>query len=66
LPLKGEKAIANNGNSFIVYMCIEGSFELELDAIKYKYSKGDTILIPAAIGEYKLIGDASILEIYIS
>ena len=33
---------------------------------KYKYKKGDTILIPAAIPGFVLNGKASILEIYIS
>jgi mannose-6-phosphate isomerase len=66
LPLDGEKAITKTGETFTVYMCIEGSFEMEHNKVKYNYKKGDTVLIPAAINEFVLSGKASILEIYIS
>ncbi|AOW08091.1 type I phosphomannose isomerase catalytic subunit [Flavobacterium gilvum] len=66
IPLEGEKAVANSGSSFVVYMCIEGSFELEYDGETHKYIKGDTVLIPAAMKNYDLKGNASVLEIYIS
>ena len=66
IPLENIKAVENSGLSFVVYMCIEGSFELEYDGIIYKYIKGDTVLIPAAMKSYNLKGKASILEIYIS
>jgi mannose-6-phosphate isomerase len=55
-----------NKESFTVYMCVEGSFELILQNEKYNYSIGDTILIPAAMSEFKIKGVASLLEIYIS
>jgi mannose-6-phosphate isomerase len=54
------------GATFTVYMCVEGSFELVLDEQNYLYSKGDTVLIPAALTTFQLSGKASILEIYIS
>jgi mannose-6-phosphate isomerase len=66
IPLENKKEVANSGLSFIVYMCVEGTFELEYDAVKYHYIKGDTVLIPAAMKSYILKGEASILEIYIS
>jgi len=66
LPLEGEKEINKTGNSFTVYMCTEGSFEIEYDKISYSYKKGDTVLIPAAMNTFILSGKASILEIYIS
>ena len=66
IPLENGKAVENSGLSFVVYMCIEGSFELEYDGVVYKYIKGDTVLIPAAMKSYNLKGKASILEIYIS
>jgi mannose-6-phosphate isomerase len=47
-------------------MCVEGSFEVTMDNINYNYKKGDTVLIPAALKNYYLRGNASILEIYIS
>jgi mannose-6-phosphate isomerase len=66
LPLDGEKAMTKTGETFTVYMCIEGSFEMEHNKVKYNYKKGDTVLIPAAMNEFVLSGKASILEIYIS
>ena len=66
IPLEGAKAVENSGLTFVVYMCIEGSFELEYEGAKYQYIKGDTVLIPAAMKSYTLNGKASVLEIYIS
>ena len=66
LPLDGQKTMLKTGNTFTVYMCIEGSFEMEYNKVKYNYKKGDTVLIPAAMNEFTLSGKASILEIYIS
>ena len=66
LPLDGRISVYKSGNSFTVYMCVEGSFELESEGVKYKYMLGDTILIPAALKTLDINGQASILEIYIS
>ena len=66
LPLEGKKIVINSGNSFSVYMCIEGTFEIELENSRFQYKKGDTVLIPAALMTFILSGKASILEIYIS
>ena len=66
IPLTTHLKVNSNGKSFKVYMCVEGSFAIELDGTDYSYQKGDTILIPAALQEYILKGKASILEIYIS
>ena len=66
IPLNGSVEVDKNGSSFIVYMCVEGRFELEHNNIKYQYKKGDTVLIPAALKNFKINGKASILEIYIS
>lgn len=66
LPLSGELDIAKNGTSFTVYMCVEGSFEIVAEGQVYPFSIGDTVLIPAALRNYKLSGKASLLEIYIS
>jgi mannose-6-phosphate isomerase len=66
IPLDGKVAINKSGNSFTVYMCVEGDFELEYDGVKNNYIKGDTVLIPAALKTFVMNGKASILEIYIS
>lgn len=66
IPLEDKVAISKTGETFTVYMCIEGSFEIEYDGFKQSYRKGDTILVPAEINAFILTGKASILEIYIS
>ncbi|KRD07430.1 mannose-6-phosphate isomerase [Flavobacterium sp. Root901] len=66
IPLEDKVAISKSGETFTVYMCIEGSFEIEYEGFKHTYIKGDTVLVPAAINAFNLTGKASILEIYIS
>jgi mannose-6-phosphate isomerase len=66
IPLENKAAVSKSGETFTVYMCIEGSFEIEYDGFKHTYIKGDTVLVPAAINAFILNGKASILEIYIS
>jgi len=66
IPLDGNLAIRNDGKSFKVYMCVEGNFEITMDDFTKTYQKGDTVLIPATVNQFVLVGKASILEIYIS
>ncbi|MNK64756.1 putative mannose-6-phosphate isomerase YvyI [compost metagenome] len=66
LPLENKLEVSKSGETFTVYMCIEGSFEIEYDGFKHTYIKGDTVLVPAAVNAFVLSGKASILEIYIS
>ena len=66
VPLKGTVYANKTGNTFTVYMCIEGDFEIEYEGEKFQYKKGDTVLIPAAMKTFTLKGETSILEIYIS
>jgi mannose-6-phosphate isomerase len=65
IPLDGTEAVTKTGDSFTVYMCVEGKFDLEYNDVIFKYKKGDTILIPAAMTVFAVKGKASILEIYI-
>ena len=66
IPLDGEISVSKSGKTFTVYMCTEGTFELEYNNSKIQYKKGDTVLIPAVMNAFILSGKASILEIYIS
>ncbi|GGF08691.1 type I phosphomannose isomerase catalytic subunit [Flavobacterium limi] len=66
IPLENAIEVSKSGETFTVYMCIEGSFEIEYDGFKQSYKKGDTVLVPAQINAFVLNGNASILEIYIS
>lgn len=66
IPLNGNLNVNKNQNSFTVYMCVDGDFELILNEEKYSYKKGDTVLIPASLTDFQLSGKASLLEICIS
>ena len=66
LPLENKLEVSKSGETFTVYMCIEGSLEIEYDGFIQSYKKGDTVLVPAEITAFILNGNASILEIYIS
>lgn len=66
IPLDGKLEVVRSTDSFTVYMCVDGNFELHWDNGVQSYGKGDTILIPAYLDHYTLEGNASLLEIYIS
>jgi mannose-6-phosphate isomerase len=66
IPLEDKVAVSKSGETFTVYMCIDGRFEIEFDGFKHSYIKGDTVLVPAEVNAFILNGKASILEIYIS
>jgi mannose-6-phosphate isomerase len=51
--------------SYTVLMCTEGSFTINMLHFKAEFKKGDTILIPAIIDSFDIIGEASLLEITI-
>jgi len=53
-------------DSFVVHMCIEGTFEIEINGEKTSVKKGETVLIPAIINEVKLIPDeeTELLEVF--
>lgn len=51
--------------SFTVLMCTEGSFIIIMLHFKAEFKKGDTILIPAIIDGFEIIGEATLLEIAI-
>ena len=53
-------------DSFIVYMCLEGQANIEINGFSEKIEKGETILIPAQLDEIKFnTKTASFLEVYI-
>lgn len=66
VPVDGKITVTKTGETFTVYMCIEGEFAIDFNGQKNNYKKGDTILIPAGLKSYELSGKASLLEIYIS
>lgn len=55
-------------DSFVAYMCLEGSLIIEFEGDKTIVNKGDTILIPASLDEVTLIpeDETKLLEVYVS
>jgi mannose-6-phosphate isomerase len=55
-------------DSFVVYICVEGAFELKWDSGSEKVTKGETVLLPAMIHEIRLepAVEAKILEVFIN
>ncbi len=54
-------------DSFVVYMCLEGTLALQTDGALTPLTKGEVVLIPASIGEVTLIpeiGEVKLLEVY--
>ncbi len=53
-------------DSFVIYMCVDGSFEIECEKENFLVHKGETIVLPATIQKVHLKAtDAKILEVYL-
>ena len=65
LQISGKYNWKKTKESFTVLMCTEGSFTINMLHFKAEFKKGDTILIPAIIDSFDIIGEASLLEITI-
>jgi len=52
-------------DSFVVYMCVEGSGSITIGTNITEFVKGETILIPAIVNEVEIKGSAELLEVYI-
>ncbi len=57
------KAESHLFNSFIIYFCVEGEATVSGGDVKEHIKRGDNILIPAYMGEYKIEGKCTLLEI---
>ncbi len=53
-------------DSFVIFICVEGSLELKYANKLYSLKKGETILLPAAINNVEIItSEAKILEVFL-
>lgn len=50
---------------FYIFTCVEGNGEISFDGGSEKIKYGDSILIPAYLGEYKIRGEVKILKSYV-
>jgi mannose-6-phosphate isomerase len=55
-------------DSFVIYVCVDGSLELSHNYESYSLKKGETILLPASIDTIELKSlskQTKLLEVYI-
>ena len=56
----------NTYDSFIIYMCVDGEVEISSPILNTSISKGETILLPASIKNFKLNSAyGKLLEVYV-
>ena len=59
-------SVKNNHDSFMIYMCVEGSATINVNGNQTEFSKGETVLIPACIKSFSIsTNHAKLLEVYI-
>ncbi len=53
-------------NSFVIYMCVEGEVDIVSEMGKTSITKGDTTLLPYALGDFQLKGEnTKLVEIWV-
>ncbi len=63
--IKGELKEESNLERFYIFYCVEGNGKIESRGYEQEVQVGDAILIPAALGEYKISGNLSMLKTYV-
>lgn len=68
LPVKGRlERDCTNIDSFIIFMCVDGKAEIEVEGYIETIEQGNTVLIPATIKTININAEhAELLEVYIS
>lgn len=59
--LDGERTLEVTEDSFLHLLCTEGEGRLVFDGEEYSFSKGESYLLPAALGKCTFLGCASLL-----
>ncbi|WP_299103262.1 type I phosphomannose isomerase catalytic subunit [uncultured Winogradskyella sp.] len=66
LELNTEVIKQNTLDSFIIYMCVDGEVEIITEDYKEIITKGESLLMPAEITDFKLKADyGKLLEVYV-
>ena len=65
LEVSGKYNWNKKNDAFTVFMCTEGNFSFVYNKFNKKFKKGDTVLIPAVLNGFEIIGNATLLEITI-
>ena len=57
---------ANNYDSFMIYMCVDGEAEIKTATVTEVLRKGETVLLPAAVKDFEITAKyAKLLEVYV-
>jgi mannose-6-phosphate isomerase len=53
-------------DSFVVHLCVEGTYRIEFEGGSETVKKGEAVLVPAVIDDIRIVpdGNASVIEIY--
>lgn len=62
---KGNFTESTDGSKFFILICIEGSGTIRSDSMTVEFKAGETVFIPASLGEYKLEGTFTSIKTYI-
>ncbi|MBV7270526.1 type I phosphomannose isomerase catalytic subunit [Winogradskyella luteola] len=66
IEINSEIVKKNDKDSFLIYMCVDGEVEVLTDNRTDRIAKGETLLIPAVIKDFKLkTKGAKLLEVYV-
>ena len=66
IHLDSEIAKTNTFDSFIIYICTEGEARIKVYSSEETLKKGETILMPACIEDFKISSEnAELLEVYV-
>ena len=52
-------------DSFVVYICLEGSTTISVDGVQESLDSGELVLVPAECCDVEFVGTARLMEVYI-
>ncbi|WP_142783693.1 type I phosphomannose isomerase catalytic subunit [Changchengzhania lutea] len=56
----------NSRDTFLIYICVEGSATITANTVSVSLSKGETVLLPASISQFEIgTENATLLEVYV-
>ena len=61
IKLKGEKQLTADEKSYHVLLNVDGTFEISAENFIMTVSAGETVFVPAGMGDYCIKGDATVL-----
>lgn len=62
---EGSIAERTDGSKFYIFICLEGCGTISSDSMTVEFKAGETVFIPASLGEYRLEGKFTSLKTYI-